>query len=165
MIITVFGSSVPNATGYEEAYELGKLIGAKAHVLKNGGYGGTMEASAKGCREAGGEVIGVCVKGHRIDRTGQPNEYNSTVIITEDVTQRIQEMLNCDLVVVLKGNVGTLEEMFVAWVHAIESDSNPIIVVGPQMKGLLDYLVNNSFLKEEHFRYVKFVPSIYDIVI
>ena len=62
MIIRVFGGSFgASEEDIQLAYELGKRIGLKGHTLKNGGYNGTMEASAKGCREQGGKVIGVCV--------------------------------------------------------------------------------------------------------
>ena len=164
MVITVIGSSNPDSKGYEEAYRLGKLIGQKGHILKNGAYSGTMEASAKGCVEAGGEVIGIAVRGHIIDRMGAPNSYNTKVIVTEDVLARIQELLVCDLFVVLKGNIGTLEEMFIAWVNAIEKKLRPIIIVGREMVSLLEYLSNHSFLKEEHFYYIDKISSVDDII-
>ena len=70
LIVTLLGSSIAEGAEADDAYELGKRIGAASHILKNGGYGGTMAARARGCREAGGHVIGVGIKGHAIDRTG-----------------------------------------------------------------------------------------------
>jgi uncharacterized protein (TIGR00725 family) len=160
MVITVIGSSNPDPKGYEEAYRLGKLIGQKGHVLKNGAYSGTMEASAKGCIEAGGEVIGIAVKGHKIDKMGQPNSYNTKVVVTVDVLARIRELLICDLFVVLKGNIGTLEEMFIAWVNALEKKLRSIVIVGEEMNNFLQYLIDHHFLKEEHFDYINKIPSV-----
>ena len=48
-IITVFGSYEPRAdeAGYEQAYQVGYELAGAGFVLANGGYAGTMEASAK----------------------------------------------------------------------------------------------------------------------
>jgi uncharacterized protein (TIGR00725 family) len=168
MIITLLGSSsAEGAEGAEgdDAYELGKRIGAASHVLKNGGYGGTMAASARGCREAGGHVVGVGIEGHTIDRTGAPNPYNSEVIVKANALERVVELLRCDLVIVLPGHVGTLHEMFSAWVSAIEGHLPPVMLVGPKLKDLLDYLTENGFLKAEHAEHVSVFNSVGELTI
>lgn len=165
MVITVFGSSIAEGADADEAYELGRRIGAASHVLKNGAYGGTMLASARGCREAGGRVIGVGVEGHAIDRTGAPNPYNSEVVVTSNSVERVAELLRCDLVVVLPGHTGTLSEMFAAWVSAIEGFLPPVVLVGPKLKGLLEYLLANAFLKPEHAQFVSTIDSVEDLAI
>jgi uncharacterized protein (TIGR00725 family) len=162
MIITLLGSSIADGAD-ADAYELGRRIGAASHVLKNGGYGGTMAASARGCREAGGHVIGVGIEGHAIDRTGAPNPYNSEVIVKANAVERVGELLRCDLVVVLPGHVGTLNEMFSAWVSAIEGHLPPVMLVGPKMRRLLDYLTENAFLKPEHAEHVFVVDSVAEL--
>jgi len=103
MTITLFGKGQPNEEEYTLAYNVGKKIGENGHVLKNGAYGGTMEASAKGCKEVGGFVIGVGVEGHTVDKMGKPNDFNSEVIVKENRSQRIQEMINTDMIIVLPG--------------------------------------------------------------
>ena len=109
MIISVFGASNPSDDLYDLAYKLGRYLGEKGHTVKNGGYGGTMEASAKGCQKVRGHTIGVCVEGHKIDKMGHPNNYLNDVKIMPDVQHRITELLNADRIVVVKGNIGTLE--------------------------------------------------------
>ena len=163
MIVTLFGSSVATGAEAQEAYEMGRAIGAAGHVLKNGGYGGTMAASAKGCRDAGGHVIGVGIEGHRIDRTGAPNPFNSEVIVEPDAVARVAELLRCDLVVVLPGHVGTLNELFAAWVRAIEGHLPPVVLIGPKLSALLDYLRAQAFLKPEHAAFVRAVDSPADL--
>jgi uncharacterized protein (TIGR00725 family) len=165
MIITLLGSSIADGAEADDAYELGKRIGAASHVLKNGGYGGTMAASARGCREAGGHVIGVGIEGHRIDRTGAPNPYNSEVIVKASALERVVELLRCDLVIVLPGHVGTLHEMFSAWVSAIEGHLPSVMLVGPKLKELLDYLTENGFLKPEHAEHVSVFNSVGELTI
>ena len=60
-IVTVFGSSRAKKGGrpYEEAYQLGRLLAQADFIVCNGGYGGLMEASARGAKEAGGKTVGV----------------------------------------------------------------------------------------------------------
>lgn len=160
MIITLLGSSFADGAEADDAYELGKRIGTASHILKNGGYGGTMAASARGCREAGGHVIGVGIEGHTIDRTRAPNPYNSEVIVKANASERVAELLRCDLVIVLPGHVGTLHEMFSAWVSAIEGHLPSVMLVGPKLKDLLDYLTENGFLKPEHTGHVSVFSSV-----
>lgn len=163
MIITLFGASHPTDLEYKQAYELGRKIGKKGYTLKNGAYGGTMEASAKGCREEGGVVIGVGVEGHAIDRLGRPNSYNSEVEVKQNKNERIIEMLNTDLIIVLPGQIGTLEEMFMAWVEAIVGIKKPIIVVGEKMSLLIEYLKENNFIREQQLRFIKLAKDIDEI--
>jgi uncharacterized protein (TIGR00725 family) len=165
MIVTLLGSSIAEGAEADDAYELGKRIGAASHILKNGSYGGTMAASARGCREVGGHVIGVGIKGHAIDRTGAPNPYNSEVIVKANALERVAELLRCDLVIVLPGQVGTLSEMFSAWVSAIEGHLPSVMLVGPKLKDLLDYLTENEFLKPEHADHVSVFNSVGDLPI
>jgi hypothetical protein len=73
-IVTVFGSSAPQplSPAYRDAYELGRGIAAAGWILCNGGYGGTMEAAAKGAVEAGGHTIGVTCSAQRLGRFVAP---------------------------------------------------------------------------------------------
>jgi len=60
MTITVFGSSrpKPGEQAYQQAYKLGTAIGRQGWSLANGGYGGTMEATAAGAQTAVGIIAG-----------------------------------------------------------------------------------------------------------
>ena len=52
--VSIFGSSLPRegSGAYEEARRLGHLLAKAGMAVCNGGYGGLMEASARGAREA-----------------------------------------------------------------------------------------------------------------
>lgn len=160
MQVTIFGSSLPDDEVYQQAYEIGKLVAEAGHVLKNGGYGGTMEASAKGAQEAGGHVIGICVEGHNIDPLGHPNDYLDELRVKSHVKDRIEDLLDTDRIVALKGNVGTLNETFSGWVRAIVNDKKPVIFFGPEMNQLLQHLKDNNFLKQEHYDYVRGIDGL-----
>jgi uncharacterized protein (TIGR00725 family) len=165
MRITLFGVSQPNDYEYNLAYEVGKKIGSKGYTLKNGAYGGTMEASAKGCQEEGGFVIGVGVEGHTIDALGRPNDYNDEVIVTANKNERILEMLDTDMIIVLPGQIGTLEEMFAAWVEAIIKNKKPLIILGEKMNKLIDYLYEANFIRKNQFKYIQKVKNLEELEI
>ncbi len=164
MRITLFGMSQPSTEEYDLAYEVGKKIGEKGYILKNGAYGGTMEASAKGCQEAGGFVVGVGVEGHTVDKMGRPNDFNNEVIVKATRFERIQEMIDTDLIVILPGQIGTLEEMFAAWVEAIKTDNKPLIVLGEKMIKLLEFLEEFEYIKEHQFAYIKKIKHLDDLI-
>jgi len=53
--VAVFGSSEPQPgeVAYEAARGLGRALAGRGLIVVNGGYGGVMEASSRGAREAG----------------------------------------------------------------------------------------------------------------
>lgn len=113
--VTVFGSSspLPDSPEYAQALRVGQIVARHGLELVNGGYTGTMEASARGAREAGGQVAGVTV---RTFTYAPPNAWLTRVIETPDLFHRISELLALgDLYVVLPGSTGTLVELSLAW--------------------------------------------------
>lgn len=164
MIITVFGTGSPTKEEYEEGYALGKKIAEARHIVKNGGYAGIMEASAKGCTDNGGKAIGVCIKGHSIAYAKKPNDYLTEVIIKDTMTERLNELLRNDILIVMPGKIGTLEEFFKAWVEAFANKKNKIYLVGEKNKKLVNFLVNNNFVnKEEYFPFIEIVDNVNEL--
>ena len=163
MKITVFGGSLPDEKTRKLAYEIGKRIGKKGYILKNGGYTGVMESSAKGCRETGGKVIGICLQNTnpKIKAMEKPNPYSSEIIYVPTYRDRVKHLMNADRIIVLPGQTGTLEELFVAWVGAIIKDLHPIYIIGKKNKELFNFLLKKKFIKkEEHLPYIKYIESI-----
>lgn len=114
-IVTIFGSSSPPplSDAYQLAFELGKLIAARGWCVCNGGYGGTMEASAKGAASVGGHTIGVTLS--RL-RPGPANPYIKQEVPTFDLFSRLNTLLRLGKAyVVLPGGTGTLLELSAAW--------------------------------------------------
>ncbi len=131
-VIAVFGGSrpLPDTAEYQEAYTTGKLLAAQGYVVMNGGYAGTMEASARGARENGGRTIGV-ISGE-FDYLA-PNTFLDETVTSADLFGRIREMqYRADAFIVLKGSMGTLAELALVW-NLARIDVNqrkPIILVG-----------------------------------
>jgi len=131
-IIAVFGGSRPpeNSREYAEAYTVGKLLAQKGFVVMNGGYAGTMEASARGAQEHGGHSIGV-LSGEFAHLKANP--YVAETQTSPDLFSRIREMqTRADGFIVLKGSMGTLAELSLVWNLAKIDDKHrkPIILLG-----------------------------------
>lgn len=132
----IFGSSAPvdGEPTYDEAYEVGKLLGEMGFDVVNGGFVGTMEASSKGAKEANARAIGVTPK---VLNYADPNKWLDEVIETESITERIDRMIELgDVFIVLKGSIGTMHELATAWnlmsIKIIEK--KPIICMGNHWK-------------------------------
>ena len=114
-ILTVFGSShvEPLSELYQNAYLIGRTAAELGWTVCNGGYGGTMEAAAKGAVEAGGHAIGVtCTRFGR----GGPNPYIRQEIPTFDLFQRLNTLIQLGRAyLVLPGGTGTLAELALVW--------------------------------------------------
>jgi hypothetical protein len=113
--VSVFGSSLPGpgTPEYQTAYRIGHLLGSAGWTVVNGGYGGTMEASARGARDAGGRTVGVTVTRFRVT---DPNPYLDTVIEEPDLFARLSRLIRLgEWYVVLPGSTGTLVELALVW--------------------------------------------------
>ncbi|CUS95967.1 LOG family protein [Candidatus Kryptobacter tengchongensis] len=113
-IITIFGSSKPveGEIEYEFARKLGYELGKVGFTICNGGYGGTMEATARGAKEAGAKTIGITVATFG----GSANKWIDEEIKARDLFERLKILIEKgDGYVVLKGGTGTLVEISLVW--------------------------------------------------
>lgn len=130
--VAVFGSRKPKpgSETYELAYQLGRQIAARGWTLCNGGYGGTMEASAKGARDAGGNVLGVTCS---IWGRSGINAFLSREVCTDTLFDRIRALVELShAYIVLPGGTGTLLELSLVWEMANKNllKDTPIILLG-----------------------------------
>lgn len=111
--IVVFGSGTVPASDpfYQLAYQVGFQFGRLGFTHICGGYGGTMEAGAKGARDAGAKTIGIT-----IESWGPPNPYIMENLPMPNLFARIEKLMTlADAYVVLPGGTGTLIELAMAW--------------------------------------------------
>ncbi|KUK46962.1 MAG: hypothetical protein XD73_0159 [Anaerolinea thermophila] len=171
MRISVFGSAHPKPgdPGYEDAFELGKMLAERGHTVLNGGYVGTMEAISKGCFQAGGHVIGVTCDDIEKWRNAKPNPWVHEVIHNTDLIGRISGLIhNCDAAIALPGGVGTLAEIALTW-NMIILESIPVpymITVGAQWENVIQslYAEMTDFIPNKVRAYIRFSPTIEDAV-
>lgn len=97
---------------YRQAQRLGKLLAEAGLAVCNGGYGGLMEASARGARAGRGHTVGVtCVLW-----PAQANRWIVEEIRTTSFMERLRMLIERgDAYIVLPGGTGTLAELALAW--------------------------------------------------
>lgn len=147
-IVTVFGASRvgPESEEYRLAYRLGQLLGERGYAVCNGGYDGTMEAAARGAKEAGGRAIGVLVQSlsHRAH-----NDWLDDVERTESLLGRLERLVALgEGFIVLPGGIGTLLEMALVWnLTQVRELEKPVILIGAGWRAVLDALSENLLVR------------------
>jgi uncharacterized protein (TIGR00730 family) len=139
--ITVFGSARPieGDTSYEEARRIGKALASAGWIVCNGGYGGTMEASARGAKEAGGETLGIVCSFF----STQTNRWIDKKIVVPTLMDRLQRLIDTgDAYVILKGGTGTLLEFAAVWelINKKAMNEKPIVVFGESWNTVIETL-------------------------
>lgn len=133
-VVTVFGGSHVKAGGpeHETARRLGRLLAEAGYTVCNGGYGGLMEASARGAKEAGGKTIGVTTE----DFGGPANRWIDREIRVKQWSERLFKLIEtADAYIILDGGTGTLVELFVVWEMSNKKFlSKPFVLLGSQFQ-------------------------------
>jgi uncharacterized protein (TIGR00730 family) len=162
--VSVFGTGAarPGDKYFKLAEELGQVLAGAGFAIANGGYGGTMEASAKGAREAGGEVIGVtCAAFGR----GSANRFLSREIVARTLNERLETLINIgNAYVVLPGGTGTLLELAFVWElknKGFLSGDKPIILLGEYWKTLVELVATDD---ADSRQYLSFADEPQDVV-
>ncbi len=143
-VVTLFGTgrAVAGDSAYTLACDIGKMLARAGFAIANGGYGGTMEAAAKGAAEAGGEVIGVTCSAFK---RGRANRYVTREIVTASLDERLDTLINLGRAyVVLPGGTGTLLELAKVWElknKGFLPSARPVILTGEYWDPLVDIVV------------------------
>ncbi len=132
-VVCVFGSADPveGSDEFRVACDTGRVLARLGYVVANGGYAGTMLASARGAKDAGGATIGVTCKLW----SSEPNEFIDQVIVTDCLADRGSQLVGLGSAgfVVLDGATGTLLELATVWEFMAKKamEAVPIVCVGP----------------------------------
>ena len=142
--VAVFGSGKikENSDKFKLAYETGFLLAKSGFVVANGGYGGSMLASAKGAKDAGGTTIGITTDEFR---GAANNEFIDREIRKPTWRERLYQLIDgADGFIVLDGGTGTLTELAVTWEMNNKSlHVKPIVVIGKQMREMIELFKRN----------------------
>jgi uncharacterized protein (TIGR00725 family) len=110
-IIGVIGASQPTADGLRVAEIVGREIAARGATLVCGGLGGVMSAAAKGCAEAGGEVLGLLPGADK----SLANPYVTIAVPTNmGHARNVIIAHTADALIAIEGEYGTLSEAAVS---------------------------------------------------
>lgn len=109
--IAVCGSGRCDEAIYEQARQVGRLLGAAGAVLLCGGLGGVMEAACRGARESGGFTVGI-LPGREATAA---NPYVDLPIVTGmGEARNVILVLSAQAVIAIAGEAGTLSEVALA---------------------------------------------------
>ncbi len=150
--VTIFGSSIPGegTEVYEEAQRLGRGMAEAGFAICNGGYGGLMEASARGAQEAGGHTIGVTCDVWPADA----NRWIAEEVRTPTFMARLLTLIERgDAYIVLPGGTGTLAELALVWEMMNKSSLSrsvggrkPLLVMVPYWQPVIECLEQETKL-------------------
>jgi uncharacterized protein (TIGR00730 family) len=142
-IVTLFGSgAVDEKTDFwKDAEALGTLLAEAGYHICNGGYGGTMEASAKGAAKVGGtERIGILCNALADART--PNEYLTQTVETDTIIERLGQLTELpQAFIALPGSIGTVIEMMLTWNYPQVRKDRPLILMGAAWQQLVPSII------------------------
>jgi uncharacterized protein (TIGR00725 family) len=139
-VISVFGSGRvrPGAPAYVLAEQAGRALAQAGFAVANGGYGGSMRASAQGAAGAGGTVIGVTCSAFR----ATANEYVTREIVTASLEERLGTLVRLGRAyLALPGGTGTLLEVAMVWElknKGFLEAGRPIVLLGDFWRPLVE---------------------------
>ena len=146
-VVSIFGTSRAKEGDpvYIQAENIGRQLAKESFVIANGGYGGTMLASARGARQAGGKVIGVtCSAFNR----SCANEYVTEQIVTKSLDERLAVLTELGQgYVVLQGGTGTLLELARVWEmknKGFTALDKPIVFAGRFWQPLVELMAEDN---------------------
>jgi uncharacterized protein (TIGR00730 family) len=172
MKIAVYGGAAPKPgeAAYEEARQLGFLLGKAGHTIMTGGYIGVMEAASRGAHEAGAHVIGsTCVELEKW-RGVKANQWVKEEWQYETLRERMYALIDaCDAAIMMPGGVGTLAELSVMWNEEIISThpASIMILVGKGWQKTLEVFLAylGSYIREHDKKRVYFANDIHEAVL
>jgi uncharacterized protein (TIGR00730 family) len=147
-VICIFGSYSPKAPDplYQLAYDIGHALAKAGYCIANGGYDGTMEASHRGAKDAGGCTVGITCSifgGYR-EVALKANAWCDQEIHYDNVMQRIDAMMRMSAgYVFLEGGTGTLSELGLVWEYVAKGliEPRPIFIVGDFWRPMVERLI------------------------
>ncbi|MBN1958933.1 MAG: TIGR00725 family protein [Desulfuromonadales bacterium] len=107
-IIAVIGSGQSSPQGNELAEQVGRLLAERGAVLVCGGLAGIMAAAARGCQQAGGEVLGILPG----DDAAVANPYVTLPVVTAmGHARNVIIAQTAQALIAVEGEYGTLAEI------------------------------------------------------
>jgi hypothetical protein len=141
--VSVFGSARTPETHpyYQQARELGALLGRQGYAVITGGGPGIMEAANRGCHEVGGLSVGCNIE---LPMEQGLNPYcDLGVEFRYFFARKVMFVKYADAFVIFPGGYGTLDELFEALtlIQTKKVQDFPVILMGvAYWQGMLDWI-------------------------
>lgn len=156
--VCIFASSSNNLSSmfYEDAAELGKLLGQNGfNIVYGGSRLGMMYACASKVKENGGDIIGIMPQRLYDLGCGNPEDC-AEFILTKGMRERKAKMdERSDAVIALAGGFGTLEEVSEMIVQKqLGYNKKPIVLINTEgfytnLVQFFDEIIKQGFAKKE----------------
>ncbi len=122
MRISVIGGQEADEQASRLAFEVGREIGARGHVLICGGRTGVMREACRGAKESGGLTVGILPG----DDLGDVNEFVDIPLPTGiGYARNVLVARAGEAVIAIDGSLGTLSEIAFALIS-----SRPVVGIG-----------------------------------
>lgn len=167
MNICVYGAASPDLeqSYYEQAQQLGRLIGQRGHgLIFGGGNTGLMGAVARGVSEQKGYILGIA-----------PGFFNTPGVLYQECTEFImpetmrerKKLLEerSQATIVMPGGIGTYEEFFeILTLKSLGRIDRPIALYNMNgyfdlMKELLEHTAKEQFMAEGVLKLCRFMED------
>lgn len=150
---------------YQQAYSLGKILAIKKCILTAGGGKGIMEAVSIPYKNDTELLNSICIDGDQDgDECYKWNGYGKSIFVKDVKEQSSILCDNQDIIIVFPGGTGTLHELFYILTCRIYM-STKIILIGQQLKDLLDYCTKcmGNELFNINYNNIVFINSVYEL--
>jgi len=162
--VAIFGSAriKPDDKVYKEVYQLAKMVGTSGFDVITGGGPGLMEAAnaghAAGDKLGKNDSIGLVIK---LPWENKGNKFLEIQHRYKHFSTRLDTFLALsNVMVVTKGGIGSLLELFYMWQHMQVHLVNykPIILIGPMWEQLIKWMkkatLPDNLVSPEDFDYI-----------
>lgn len=151
------GKCGPRTKKYKSAMSLAELLSSMGYNIVNGGYGGVMEASARGASKYPVERIGIVIENYY----RKPNRYLTRMVYVPSYLNRLKLLIDMgDLYFFFEGGSGTLLE-FMALIALYERgiiEKHTFCFGGKWMK-FLNFLYNTFNLSNNVLNYLHYFKN------
>lgn len=161
-LITIFGPGDLRQEHplYKEAELLGGLLAEAGFNVVTGGYGGVMEAVAKGARERGAGAVGVTAEVF-FARGEEVNRFISREVRVKSAVDRMMELIDlADAFVALGNSPTTLTEVLTAWDYIVKGfiQPKPIVLLGDDWQAVGALFDHSEFFRH-HRTLLQYAPD------
>jgi len=165
--VTFFGwsESRPGDAVYEAARDVAFLLAKHGLTIVSGGFGGEMEAAAKGAKEGGGKAVGVTfypTLATNFEAGKEASKYLDREVKTTTYLERTLKLVALgDAFVCFNGGTGTVSEWGMAWglARIYYGHHKPVILYGKFWKEIVETIERNMYIRPIEKKVYKIVSS------
>jgi uncharacterized protein (TIGR00725 family) len=165
--VTCFGwsESRPGDAVYEAARQTAHLLAEHGVTIVSGGFGGEMEAAARGAKEGGGRAIGVTfypTLATRFEAGDTATKYLDQEIKTTTYLERTLKLIALgDAFVCFNGGTGTISEWGMAWglARIYYGRHKPLVLYGKFWQDVVRVVETKMHIRPEEKKVFRIVSA------